>query len=151
MSPLWVHAANQRRMAHDIDGSRRHEMLKMCALVAYITCIACTTGTSCLGNRALNTGPNLVGSGELFGLHALSARQKRFMLSLGSHGNGPPRWGSAVHRLRLGQGWQSVVPNLILMTWFLKWSMAGLQLVLVLPMGQVARCCSQSMVKSAAA
>ena len=36
------------------------------------------------------------------------------------------------------QAWQSVVANLILITGFLNLSMAGVQLLLVLPIGQIA-------------
>lgn len=56
-----------------------------------------------------------------------------------------------VHDCWLAPSWQSVVANLILMTSFLKRSIAGVQLVLRLPTGHIACCCSQSMVKSRAA
>jgi hypothetical protein len=56
-----------------------------------------------------------------------------------------------MHSDRLGQGVQSVSENLILITWFLRLSTAGVQLLLVRPAGQVACCCFQSTVKFAAA
>src|SRR5687768_17235685 len=56
-----------------------------------------------------------------------------------------------VHWFCAGQTWQSVIVNLILITSFLNLSTAGVQLLLVLPIGQIACCCSQSIAKSRAA
>ena len=48
------------------------------------------------------------------------------------------RRSDCVQSLRLGQAWQSVVENLILMTSLVRLSIAGVQLLLVCPSGQVA-------------
>lgn len=55
-----------------------------------------------------------------------------------------------MHRSLLGQGMQSLMENLIFMTWLYLLSMAGVQLMLCLPSGQVATPFSTSMENAAA-
>ena len=107
-------------------------------------------GAHPLRDRAFDAcSPGILGP-ELLRLLALSPGQQCLV----------PGWGRMVMVRRAGRcvcigsppgTSDSRSPNLILITWFLNRSTAGVQLRLVLPCGQVAVCCSQSITKSRAA
>ena len=112
--------------AHGVDRNGNQDMAEGRARVSAVSGAASATPPNTARERPFDARTFPIGGPER---------------GLPSDGQGSPRIVRAVrHDARLGQVPQSVVANLILMTSLSRRSMAGVQLLLVFPSGQVTDC-----------